>query len=553
MTGGASRSGGERSLSSKRLSARQVVLAAPRQADVAFTVVGDGRTLSLSWSFARRAWRPGQSWRYFLGETSMKAESGDESLSHPLIGTTLRGTYRVVRLIDRGGTGSLFEAEHLRLKRPVAVKVLPLDLRKEQHALSRFRNEAESIALLQHPNVVQVIDFDVTEQQQPYIVMELLQGETLAQKMEREGRLPLRFAVRVAVQTASALNAVHGAHMVHRDLKPGNVFLSELSGEGAWVKLLDFGISKRNHGRQGLTGEHDVMGTPDYMSPELALGHAASADHRSDQYSLAVIVYEMLSGRVPFVGEHELDILSQVISQRAPALALLVPALPPHFSQVVDKAMSKLPADRFGSMDDFALALSQAAGIAPPPASPGGQTLRLTSDPAALSPETAVTTRPAAVATPRAPRTDTGLREHRTPGRPAPRPAGLSARAALNGLLARCERAQAHEGAERAAELLEQALSMAEAMSEAEASSALASSRKLMSEVLEASIGDQQRRVRPVSVPRVSSARFSPQEAFLLATAEQGFTIEELIDSTSLPRLQALRLVARLLRAGLLA
>ena len=170
--------------------------------------------------------------------TSRNAESGDESLAHPLIGSTLRGTYRVVRLIDRGGMGLVFEAEHLRLKRPVALKVLPLDLRKEQHALSRFRNEAEIIALLQHPNVVQVIDFDVTEEQQPYIVMELLQGETLARKMEREGRLPLRFAVRVAVPTASALNAVHGAHIVHRDLKPGNVFLSELSGEGAWLKLL---------------------------------------------------------------------------------------------------------------------------------------------------------------------------------------------------------------------------------------------------------------------------------------------------------------------------
>jgi serine/threonine protein kinase len=484
----------------------------------------------------------------------MNAESRDESLAHPLIGTTLRGTYRVVRLIDRGGMGLVFEAEHLRLRRLVAVKVLPLDLRKDQHALSRFRDEAEIIALLQHPNVVQVIDFDVTEQQQPYIVMELLQGETLALKMEREGRLPLRFAVRVALQTASALNAVHEAHIVHRDLKPGNMFLSELSGEGAWVKLLDFGISKRHQGRQGLTGEHDVMGTPDYMSPELALGHAASADHRSDQYSLAVIVYEMLSGRVPFVGRNELDILSQVISQRAPALTLLVPTLPQHLSQVIDKAMSKLPADRFNGMDDFALALSQAAGVSLlPPTSHGGQTLRLTSDPAVLSPETQAAMPPGPAMAPRAPRTNSGLRERRTPDHQAARLAGLSPRAALNGLLARCERAHAHGDIERTAELVEQALSMSDTMAEGEAQSALASSRKLMLEVLEASLGDQQRRVRPVAAPPVSSRRFSPQEAFLLATAEQGFTIEELIDSTSLPRLQALRLLARLLRAGLLA
>lgn len=472
----------------------------------------------------------------------MNVGKREEAAAHPLIGTTLRDTYRVVRLIDRGGMGLVFEAEHVRLKRRVAVKVLSHTLLRDHYALARFRAEAEIIALLQHPHVVQVIDFDVTARQEPYIVMELLEGETLSARLERDSALPLRFVVRVATQAASALNAVHEASIVHRDLKPSNIFLADMS-DGTWVKLLDFGISKRARGGQGLTGEHAIMGTPDYMSPEQALGHAASADHRSDQYSLAVIVYEMLAGRVPFLGNSEIEILSQVISLQAPPLRDLAPAVPEPLSRVLDRAMSKLPSDRFASMDDFALALAQAGGVSTPPSLRNdGQTLRLTSDPAVLSPDS--------VRGSSARRTNSGLRE-RTPSRKAATLAGLSPRAALLGLLGRFERAYAHENVERAAELVEQALTAADTTTDAEARVALASTQPLMLEILESHLAPLSRRLQPAKA-KTEAERLSPQEAFLLANAERRYSIEELVDSSPLSRLESLRLLARLLRSGVL-
>jgi serine/threonine-protein kinase len=472
----------------------------------------------------------------------MKAETRDAEATHPLIGSTLRGSYLIERLIDRGGMGLVFEATHIRLKRRVAVKMLPHHLVKDHYALARFRAEAEIIALLQHPHIVHVVDFDATEQHQPYIVMELLEGESLAARLEREARLPLAFALKVAVQTASALSAVHRAGIVHRDLKPANMFLQRMPGEPTWVKLLDFGISQRRSSARGLTGEHDVMGTPDYMSPEQALGQAASADHRSDQYSLAVIVYEMLAGCVPFSGSSQTEILSRVVSERAPRLQLLAPSLPARVVAAVERAMSKLPAERFETMEAFASALAAAGGVSLPPP-PTGETLRLTSDPMVLSPDSK---RPAPH------RTNSGLRE-RTPSRKAPTIRGLSPRHELNGLLGRCERAYASRNIERAAELAEQALDAAERLKNVDVQATLAQMKDLLGEVLEARIGQLSRKLVLSKRERSSPGSLSPEEAFLLANVEQAFTVEELVDSSPLPRLQTLRLIARLLRAGWLS
>ena len=182
---------------------------------------------------------------------------------HPLVGSLLSGTYEVKRLLDRGGMGIVFEAEQVRLRRKVAIKVLPVHLAQDPQALLRFQREAELVSSLQHPHVVQIVDFDTTEQGEPYIVMEYLAGESLELRLASEPTLPLEFAVRVATQVASGLAAVHGALIVHRDLKPANIFLTELPTEGVHVKLLDFGIGKRLGGQQRLTGENDVMGTPD--------------------------------------------------------------------------------------------------------------------------------------------------------------------------------------------------------------------------------------------------------------------------------------------------
>ena len=472
---------------------------------------------------------------------------------HPLLGCTLRGTYRIVRLLDQGGMGLVFEAEHLRLKSRVAVKVLPHRLARDEYALARFRHEAEIVAQLRHPHIVQVVDFDTTEQEQPYLVMELLSGESLAARLERECKLPLAAAVRIAVQTASALAAVHGAAIVHRDLKPANMFLTETPGEGVWLKLLDFGISKRSHTGQGLTGEHDVMGTPDYMSPELALGKASSADHRSDQYSLAVIVYEMLSGRVPFLGTSELQILSQVIADPAPTLALLMPSLPERLSNVVRRAMSKLPEARFETIEAFAAALAHAAGVSLSPGPPAtASTLQLTSDPGVLSPESKRA--PSARQQPpdkrpRGDRTNSGLRQ-RTPRRKAATVQGLSPLDRLHGLLGRVERLYANGELLPAAELVELALATAERMPPELTQPALATTRKLLADVLEARIGDLGRRLRGSPPPSGKLHDLSPHEAFLLSNANERFTVEELIDSSPLPRLETLRLIARLLSGG---
>ena len=471
---------------------------------------------------------------------------------HPLLGQTLRRTYLIERLLDRGGMGLVFEAEHLRLKNNVAVKVLPHELARDRYALERFRHEAEMIAQLKHPHIVQVLDFDTTDEQQPYIVMELLAGESLQARLDRDRCVPLDVAVRIATQVASALTAVHDAAIVHRDLKPGNIFMTEMAGESVWVKLLDFGISKRSHTGQGLTGEHDVMGTPDYMSPELALGKAASADHRSDQYSLAVIVYELLSGRVPFLGTSELHILSQVIADQPPSLQLLVPSLPERVSNVVRRAMSKLPEDRFETIEGFASALAQAVGSSLPPAPSGASTLRLTSDPTALSPQPKAVSEPSAVPEPkRGPslRTNSGLRP-RTPSRKAPTVRGLSPLDRLHSLLGRVERLYAAGSIEPAAELIELALATAEQMPAQQAAGALAQTQALLTDVLQARIGDLSRRLRvgPPAAGVVTS--LSPHEAFLLANAHERFTVEELIDSSPLSRLETLRLVVRLLRGG---
>src|SRR3954463_1420569 len=160
---------------------------------------------------------------------------------HPLIGLTLRGTYRILSALDQGGMGLVFEAEHTRLRRRVAVKVLARHLTSDTQALARFNREAEIISQLDHPHIVQILDFDTTEQGEPYIVMELLKGESLSDRLERDGCLSIRDAARSVQQVASGLFAAHQAEIVHRDLKPANIFLTE-TVEGTRVKLLDFGI-----------------------------------------------------------------------------------------------------------------------------------------------------------------------------------------------------------------------------------------------------------------------------------------------------------------------
>jgi serine/threonine-protein kinase len=449
---------------------------------------------------------------------------------HPLVGSTLRGTYEVKRVVDRGGMGIVFEGEQVRLRRKVAIKILPVHLAQERQALLRFQREAELVSLLQHPHVVQIVDFDTTEQGEPYIVMEFLSGESLELRLAHQPVLPLEFAVRVATQVASGLAAVHEALIVHRDLKPANIFLTELPTEGVHVKLLDFGIGKRIGGQQRLTGENDVMGTPDYMPPEQAQGKTAHVDQRGDQYSLAVIVYEMLSGRGPFSGDM-MAILEQVIASEAPRIEDLVPGLPPGVGPVLRRAMSKAPEQRFPTIVEFASALGAAAApAAPTPTTPTvaepntNTTLRLTSDPSVLASE----------------------RFER------PTPISAPAQARLLSALDAAKKARSARDIDLAATLVERAFTIADALGNSEARAALEREEALIEGSLEMRLGRRDGVLH--LVPANSEERISllPEEAFLLSRIDGISSAEEVIDLSPLPRVRTLRLLVRLLRERLI-
>jgi len=458
---------------------------------------------------------------------------------HPLIGTVLRGTYEVRGIIDHGGMGIVFEAEQVRLHRKVAIKVLPVHLAQEQRALLRFQREAELVSLLQHPNVVQIVDYDTTERGEPYIVMEYLHGESLELRLAREPVLPLAFAVRIVTQVALGLAAVHEALIVHRDLKPANIFLTQIPAEGVHVKLLDFGIGKRLSGRQRLTGENDVMGTPDYMPPEQAQGRTAHVDQRGDQYSLAVIVYEMLAGRGPFQGEM-MEILEQVIASEAPRIEELVPGLPAGVGPVLRRAMAKLPEQRFDTIVEFANALSVAAHQDAPLASVVAQgarsTLRLTSEPTVLESSTP----------PKSP----GPR--RNEPQPSPAMPRDSAQLRLKKLLEEAKIARSTRDIDLAAALVEEAFCLVDALGSRDAQAALVREEALIEGSLEMRLGRRERPLRLLPQPE-NHLSLLPEEAFLLSRIDGLASAEEVLDLSPMPRLRTLRLLVRMIRQELLS
>jgi serine/threonine protein kinase len=291
------------------------------------------------------------------------------------VGTVLRDTYELTSLLGKGGMGSVFLARHLRLPgKQVAVKVLlhSDDLTEEQYA--RFRREAEIASQLGHPNIVEVVDFHSLEDGTPYLVMEYLRGESLAQRL-RKGRLSMREAFSVARQMGSALQAAHRAGVVHRDLKPANVFLVPTETEGMIVervKLLDFGISKLM-GSQTLQTQEDVlMGTPRYMAPEQAMGRNREVDARSDIFAFGCIVYEMLCGDSPFAGGTIAEVVYRVVHEHPESLASRMPDLPGRAVSAVDRALAKQPKDRYQDVATFiaeltGTALQSLAGLGPDP------------------------------------------------------------------------------------------------------------------------------------------------------------------------------------------
>jgi tRNA A-37 threonylcarbamoyl transferase component Bud32 len=279
-----------------------------------------------------------------------------------VIGDILQDTYRVERVIGKGTMGVVYEAAHLRFSRRFAIKVLSPELTMNQEVMARFRREAEVTGALGHPHILQVIDFN-SHNDCPYIVMELLVGENLGDRIARDGQMTLEAVSSVFSQTASALDAVHACGIVHRDLKPTNIYLCCDGREDDFVRVLDFGISKVLGADRNLTAADAVLGSPQYMAPEQAVGRSAEVDRRADIYAMGAILYEMLSGEAPFERATSLsDLLKRIVDVRPAPLRVLRPDVPISVERVVARALEKRPEDRFEAMADFWVAFEQCLG-----------------------------------------------------------------------------------------------------------------------------------------------------------------------------------------------
>jgi len=279
-----------------------------------------------------------------------------------LVGTILQETYRLERLLGEGGMGAVYEASHLRVRRRFAVKVLQPAIARDAEAFARFRREAEITSELGHPNIIEVVDFNLTPEGAPFMVMELLRGEPLDQRLARAPRPPLDQVCAIVEQTASALEAAHGGGVVHRDLKPPNIFLAD-SGRGEVIKVLDFGISKVLGSSSLMTGAFSLLGTPNYMAPEQAEARHAQVGPRTDVFALGAITYELLAGRPAFLGDTIPAVLYQVVHAEPPSLAALRPELPAAALEAVQRAMRKSIAERTASAADLAAELLQGLGV----------------------------------------------------------------------------------------------------------------------------------------------------------------------------------------------
>jgi eukaryotic-like serine/threonine-protein kinase len=296
------------------------------------------------------------------GSPELAAASGNAEGDprDPLVGMTLDGRYRILRVIGEGGMGVVYEALHVVIEKPVAVKVLRHTFTSRPDVVERFRQEAKSASRIGHPNIIDVSDFGETPSGASYIVMEMLTGEDLADILARDRVLSPARAVRIVYQVARALDATHRKGIVHRDLKPENIYLISVDGAADVVKVVDFGVAKMsdleggNTSGRRLTRTGMLFGTPEYMSPEQAAGKPF--DHRVDVYALGAIFFELLTGRVPFEGENFMEVLAKHGRDRVPSLIEVNPGtrVSRELEHIVARALAKDPADRYPTMSDLA-------------------------------------------------------------------------------------------------------------------------------------------------------------------------------------------------------
>jgi serine/threonine protein kinase len=268
-----------------------------------------------------------------------------------LSSTLLSGRYRLESKLGSGGMSTVYLALDEVLDRPVAIKLLHREISEEADQLERFRREARAAARLSHPNLVGVIDAG-EDDGRPYIVFEYIEGRTLKRRLQEEGRLPVDEAVAYAIEIGRGLTAAHARKLVHRDVKPQNVLIDP---DGR-AKVTDFGIA-RSLESKGLTATGRVLGTTDYVSPEQAMGE--DVDERSDVYSLGVVLYEMLTGDVPFRAETQVGVAMKHVNEPMPDVQTRRPEVSAAVASVVDRATTKDPRDRYGTVAEMVRDLEQ--------------------------------------------------------------------------------------------------------------------------------------------------------------------------------------------------
>lgn len=278
----------------------------------------------------------------------------------PYSGRTLADRYQVEELIGTGGTSMVYRAQHNQLQRTVAIKMLKAHLVTEEESKKRFEQEARAVSCLTHPHVVTIYDVGVTRYGEPYIVMEYLNGTSIAQFLSENGPMDWRRALPIFIGAASALSHAHKKTVIHRDVKPSNIMMVPTEEEPDFVKIVDFGMAKL----RSLTGEFqrvtktgEVFGSPAYMSPEQCTGR--KLDERTDLYSLGVVMYEVLVGRPPFKERSAIETIRRHIKEAPPNFSDLNPDLnvPSKVHNIVFKCLAKSADDRYQTMDELKAAL----------------------------------------------------------------------------------------------------------------------------------------------------------------------------------------------------
>ncbi len=277
--------------------------------------------------------------------------SGVSRAPDALIGTIIDRRYRVEALLGEGGMGLVYRVTHTELHKTLAIKVLRSQNTQDEEVLARFKREAQSASNIGNEHIVDIIDFGTLPDGSTYFVMECLEGLDLIDTIDSVQRLPEGRAVHIARQICLALGAAHDAGIVHRDLKPENVFLVRRGDDQDFVKVLDFGIAKVANRPHRLTRDGEVLGTPHYMSPEQCAG--GDIDHRTDIYSLGVLLYEMVTGHVPHDADTMMGILTKHMYEEALSPTVRVSKLSTELERIIMRSLEKKPADRYQSMHEL--------------------------------------------------------------------------------------------------------------------------------------------------------------------------------------------------------